>query len=241
MRVFSYLDLWIWMGGRGFPPDALAPRSLSGVPVKSRWAITVGTYSSLQEKASGLNDETHQSSSQSGLTCQVSCSWWHIHGERMHMVGVLYEALWEPVFTHSGGDHLNTALSCVINMICGCLQASNQVKFEQKSFWGCWNQKYRRYGEVKQPEVLVLGFSFREPREESSQYRVADVLWNRLRRRRSPAHGCFWYFGDDPSKTLLPSWKVTSEVTLFRLPSTHLLHFAFNISITGSYLLLQII
>lgn len=105
------------MGGRGFPPDALAPRSPSGVPVKSRWAITVGTYSSLQEEASSLNDETHQSSSQSGLTCQVSCSWWHIHGERMHMVGVLYEALWEPVFTLSGGDHLNTVLRCWCSLL----------------------------------------------------------------------------------------------------------------------------
>lgn len=57
------------MGGRRFPPDAFAPRSLSGVPVKSRWATTVGTYISLQGKAIGPNDETHQSSSQPGLTC----------------------------------------------------------------------------------------------------------------------------------------------------------------------------
>lgn len=41
------------------PPDASAPRSLSGVPMKPCWAATVGTYSSLQEKASGLNGETH--------------------------------------------------------------------------------------------------------------------------------------------------------------------------------------
>lgn len=41
------------------PPDALAPRSLSGVPVKPCWAATVGTYSSLQEEANGLNGETH--------------------------------------------------------------------------------------------------------------------------------------------------------------------------------------
>lgn len=26
----------------------------------------------------------------------------------MHMVGVLYQALWEPVFTLSGGEHLKT-------------------------------------------------------------------------------------------------------------------------------------
>lgn len=53
-------------------------------------------------------------------------------------------------------------MSWVINMIRGCLPASNRVlcfwRFEQKSFGGCCNQKYGRYGEVKQPEVLVLGF-----------------------------------------------------------------------------------
>lgn len=47
----------------------LAPRTPSGVPVKSRWASTVGTYISPQGKAIGPNDETHQSSSQPGLTC----------------------------------------------------------------------------------------------------------------------------------------------------------------------------
>lgn len=41
------------------PADASAPRSLSGVPVKPCWASTVGTYSSLQEKADGLSGETH--------------------------------------------------------------------------------------------------------------------------------------------------------------------------------------
>lgn len=61
--------LFSWMGRRSFPPDAFAPRSLSGVPVKSRWASTVGTYISLQGKAIGPNDKTHQSSSQPGLTC----------------------------------------------------------------------------------------------------------------------------------------------------------------------------
>ena len=57
------------MGGGSFPPDAAAPRSLSGVPVSSRWAATVGTYISLQGKAISTNDETHPSSSQPGLTC----------------------------------------------------------------------------------------------------------------------------------------------------------------------------
>lgn len=52
-----------------FSPDAFAPRTLSGVPVKSRWATTVGTYISPQGKAIGPTDETHQSSSQPGLTC----------------------------------------------------------------------------------------------------------------------------------------------------------------------------
>lgn len=55
------------------------------------------------------NDETHQSSPQPGLTCPNVSSWWHIHGKRMHIVGVLYEALWEPVFTLSGRKHLKTA------------------------------------------------------------------------------------------------------------------------------------
>lgn len=38
---------------------------------------------------------------------RTSCSWWHIRGGRMRVVGVLYEALWEPVFALSGGRHLN--------------------------------------------------------------------------------------------------------------------------------------
>lgn len=63
-----------------FATDAFAPRTLSGVPVKSRWAATVGTYMSPQGNAIGLNDETHQSSSQPGLTCpsvlfMVACPW----------------------------------------------------------------------------------------------------------------------------------------------------------------------
>lgn len=79
--VFSYLDPWIWMGWRGVPTDAFAPSRLSGVPVKSRWATTVGTYHSLQDEASRPNVETHQSSSEPGLTWpnvlfMVAYPWW---------------------------------------------------------------------------------------------------------------------------------------------------------------------
>lgn len=62
--IRAYLD-WMTFNPQEevLPPDASAPRSLSGVPVKPCWAATVGTYSSLQEKANGLNGETHLSSS----------------------------------------------------------------------------------------------------------------------------------------------------------------------------------
>lgn len=30
----------------------------------------------------------------------------------MHMAGVLYQALWEPVFTPSSGEHFSTVLRC---------------------------------------------------------------------------------------------------------------------------------
>lgn len=57
------------VGGGRIPPDAFAPRTRSGVSGDSRWAITVGTYIAPQGKATGPNDETHQSSSLPGLTC----------------------------------------------------------------------------------------------------------------------------------------------------------------------------
>lgn len=93
---FYYLAQWVWVGGRRFPPDAFAPRTLSGVPVKSRWAATVGTYISPQGKAIGPNDGTHQSSSQPGLTCpsvlfMVAYPW------RKNAYG--RGALWSPVGT----------------------------------------------------------------------------------------------------------------------------------------------
>lgn len=86
--------------------------------MKSRWATTVGTYSSPQEKASSLNDETHQSSSQPGLTCpNVLFMVAYIHGDRMRLVGVLYHALWELVLTLSSGEHLNTVQRCWCSLL----------------------------------------------------------------------------------------------------------------------------
>lgn len=69
---------------------------LSGVPAKSRWAFTVGTYISPQGKAIRPNDETHQSSSQPCLTCpsvlfMVAYPW------RKNAYG--RGALWSPVGT----------------------------------------------------------------------------------------------------------------------------------------------
>lgn len=60
---------------------------------------------------------THQSSSSLAWHAQVSCSWWHIHSRRMHMAGVLYQALWEPVFTPSSGEHLSTVLRCWCSLL----------------------------------------------------------------------------------------------------------------------------
>lgn len=92
--VLSYLATRVLVGGRYFAPDAFTPRTLSGVPVKSRWAATVGTYISPQGKAIQPNDETHQSSSELGLTCacvvfMVAYPWWkNAYGRG---------ALWSPV------------------------------------------------------------------------------------------------------------------------------------------------
>lgn len=91
-----YLATRVWAGGRGFAPDAFTPRTLSGVPAKSCWAITVGTYISPQGKAIRPNDETHQSSSQPCLTCpsvlfMVAYPW------RKNAYG--RGALWSPVGT----------------------------------------------------------------------------------------------------------------------------------------------
>lgn len=68
------------------PADAIAPRSLSGVPVKPCWAATVGTYSSLQENADSLNGKAHFSSSSAwpdmleylvhgGISSAKECVW----------------------------------------------------------------------------------------------------------------------------------------------------------------------
>lgn len=210
---------------------------------------------------------THPSSSSLAWHAQVSCSWWHIHSQRMHIVGVLYQALWEPVFTPSSGEHLSTVLRCWCSLLawqevvilfpyrfpnCACNRIINHLLFGSKEretrcctnvvcvivlvYWTEYfnskfaTKKYRRQAKVKWPEVLPL----RKRANAGNQVSLkSPTKETQLRTRLFLA-----FLSNDSSKTLLPSEKKVSEVARFHLPSTHLPGFAFNISITGSYILL---
>lgn len=71
---------------------------------------------------------------------QVSCSWWHIHDGRMHVAGVLYQALWEPVFVLSGGEHLNTVQRCWCSLL-----ARREVAILFPCPWFLWWDNYLLY------------------------------------------------------------------------------------------------